>query len=225
MAQAILAEEEYYHVVNRGVRKDTIFHDKRDYARFLYLILHFQGEYSSTNVGRSVTHFIKTGSFGLRDETLKKIIQLRTVELVAFCLMPNHFHLELKQIGENSISKYMQRVLGAYAKYYNEKYAKTGHVFQGKFRRVLVENNNQLLHLSAYIHKNPSELPGWRKREHEYEWSSLQDYVGDNRWGKLLANEVIMEQFDNKNEYLQFIRTSSAKEVDNLLILDVGVQV
>src|SRR5207237_1342011 len=105
----------------------------------------------------------------------------------------------------------MQRVLNGYTKYFNTKYEKSGHHFQGPYKAVHVSSNDQLLYLSTYIHRNPRELPQWRGREHLYPWSSYQDTVTENRWGKLLTPEILLEQFDSKEDYSNFINTSTAK--------------
>ena len=86
------------------------------------------------------------------------MITSRYVELVSFAFIPNHFHLIVHEKKENGISQYMQRILNAYTKYFNAKYKKTGHLFQGPFKAVHTESNEQLLHLSAYIHRNPERL-------------------------------------------------------------------
>ena len=135
----------------------------------------------------------------------------RTVELVAFCIMPNHFHLIIKELEEGGIATYMQRVLTAYSKYYNTKYEKSGHVFQGPYQAVHVGDNRQLLHLSAYIHRNPREISKWFNKEDQYQWSSYRDYIGENRWGDLLLLDIVLGQFKNKKKYHEFVKTSPAK--------------
>ena len=111
----------------------------------------------------------------------------------------------------------MQRVLNGYTKYYNTKYQKSGHLFQGPYKAVHVLNNQQLLHLSCYIHKNPKELREWSNKELQYPWSSYQDFVKENRFDKLLALEIILGQFKNKKEYHEFVKTSPAKEIKEKL--------
>ncbi len=147
-------------------------------------------------------------------ELEEKILSERFVELTAFCLMPNHFHLLLHERQEGGISRYMQRVLVAYTKYFNTKYAASGHVFQGRYKTVHVEDNEQLLYLSAYIHRNPRELKAWKGKEEHYPYSSLQDYIDKNRWGGLLATDIITEQFETgpNSNYRDFVRTSTAKD-------------
>ena len=151
MRNIIIAPDEHYHICNRGVNKQIIFHDTRDHFRFLFLILYFQSTITFDQIGRVVDAFVLSPALDIRGEVVKK----RTVELVAFCIMPNHFHLIIKELEENGITNYMQRVLTAYSKYYNTKYEKSGHVFQGPYRAVHITDDRQLLHASAYIHRNP----------------------------------------------------------------------
>ena len=142
---------------------------------------------------------------------MQDVVEKRTVELVAFCIMPNHFHLIVKELEEGGIATYMQRVLNAYSKYYNTKYEKSGHVFQGPYRFVHVGDDRQLRHLSAYIHKNPREISRWMNKEDKYPWSSYQDIVNENRWGKLLVSDVLLGEFKDKEHYHEFVKTSPAK--------------
>lgn len=206
--------DEYYHVYNRGAHKRNIFHNVADYARFLFLILFFQSPFVFDRVSRPVRRFVKHRVFDVDDADTSKIIDGRYVELISFCLMPNHFHLVIREVKEHGTARYMQRVLNSYTKYYNTKYETSGHLFQGPYRAVLVEDNEQLMYLSAYVHRNPRELPHWKNKEQKYEWSSYQDYIGENRWGKLLPTEIILEQFKTKNEYEEFARSSTAKMLD-----------
>ena len=214
MREIQISIEEYYHVYNRGAHKTITFHDKADYIRFLFLILFFQSPVTFGQVSRSVHYFVKHSVFDIDKEDELEIIKRRYVKLVSFCLMPNHFHLILQEKEESGIARYMQRILNSYTKYYNTKYQSSGHLFQGPYKAVHVEDNEQLLYLSSYVHRNPRELPNWKNREQKYEWSSYQDSVNINRWDKLLSTEIILEQFKTKKEYDEFVRTSSAKMSD-----------
>ena len=200
---------------NRAVNKQFIFHDINDYVRFLFLILYFQSPVKFPQVGRFVKQFVKSSAFDTGDE--EGVIKKRTVELVAFCIMPNHFHLFVKEVDEGGIAAYMQRVLTAYSKYYNTKYTKSGHVFQGPYRAVHIGDNRQLLHLSAYIHRNPREISKWFRKEEQYPWSSYQDFIGNNRWDDLLVQDIILGQFKNKEKYQHFVKTSPAKVLEEEL--------
>lgn len=203
--------DEYYHLYNRGVNKQDIFLNERDYLRFLFLILHFQSPTTFFNLEDYINYYIKHRVFNVLEESLNKISSERLVSLSSFCLMPNHFHLQTHETQEGGTAKYMQRVLNAYSKYFNIKYKKSGHVFQGPYKAVHIENNTQLLHLSAYIHLNPRDLPGWKNKEEDYPWSSYQDFTKNNRWKNLLVKEIIEEQFDEKNSYKNFLETSPEK--------------
>jgi|SRR3989344_417453 len=215
MRKIKIAPGEHYHVFNRAVNKQIIFHNTSDYYRFLFLILYFQSPLIFQQIGRSVKNFVRSRALDISYE--KEIISKRTVELVAFCIMPNHFHLIVKELEEKGIAAYMQRVLTAYSKYYNTKYNKTGHVFQGPYQAVHIEDDRQLLYLSAYIHRNPRELINWLNKEDKYQWSSYQDHIGENRWGDLLLSNVILEQFKNRKKYQEFVKTSTAKLLESEL--------
>lgn len=212
-----IAVGEYYHIFNRGINRQVVFLDETDRARFLFLILYFQSPLVFQNIGRPTREFVKHSVFNISEEIVEQVVVTRYVELVEFCLMPNHFHLILKEVVEGGTAKYMQRVLNGYTKYFNTKYKKSGHLFQGPYCAIHVENNRQLLHLSAYIHKNSRELAVWRNREIEYPWSSCQDFVRRNRFEKLLTPNIITGQFD-LGGYENFIETSPAKMLHEELI-------
>lgn len=209
-----IAPGEHYHIFNRGVNKQIIFHDTRDYFRFLFIILHFQSPKVFQNISRFVEEFIQSRAL---NSLAQEIIEKRTVELVSFCIMPNHFHLIVKELEEGGISTYMQRVLTAYSKYYNTKHEKSGHIFQGPYRAVHIGDDRQLLYLSTYIHRNPREISRWFNKEDQYPWSSYQDCIRENRWGKLLLPDVLMGEFKNKEHYAEFIKTSKAKILEEEL--------
>lgn len=225
MRKTSIAEGEYYHIFNRGNHKQVIFFDKRDRIRFLFLIIYFQSYITFENISRQVSYFIKNEAFNIDKNLEQKILNNRKIELINFSLMPNHFHLTVCEFKENGISQYMQRVLCAYTKYFNTKYKKSGHLFQGPYKAVNVKNNNQLLYLSTYIHRNPREISEWKNKEQLFPWSSYQDYLKNNRWGKLLKQDIILEQFSSKKEYDNFTKSSPAKElIENLgndLLIDL----
>lgn len=204
---------EFYHIFNRGNNKQKIFGDHKDWARLLFLIIYFQSPINFFNVGRQISHYVKHRVFNIPEGLETKICEKRYIELINFTIMPNHFHLTLYELEEGGISRYMQRVLNSYTKYFNTKYEKVGHLFQGPYKAVHIDNNEQLLYLSTYIHRNPRELEEWKDKENLYPWSSYQDYVNKNRWGNLLKSNIILSQFSNKNEYLDFVKTSPAKHI------------
>ncbi|MSR71048.1 MAG: hypothetical protein EXS50_00030 [Candidatus Taylorbacteria bacterium] len=210
MRKIKISPGEYYHIYNRENKRQPIFFDNRDRIRFLLLVLYFQSPIRIHNISDYVTEYTKHSVFGLAK--IKEIVASRYVELTIFALMRNHFHLGLKETQEGGIARYMQKILNAYTKYFNTKYKTSGHLFQGPYQAVHIENNTQLLHLSSYIHKNPKKIKEWSTKIDKYPWSSYQDYVKENRWGELLIKDIIAEQFKSKKDYRKFINTSTAKE-------------
>jgi len=211
------APGEHYHLCARGVSKQKIFLEERDFIRFLFLILHFQAPVKFFNIGRQVGCFVTSKAsnikaFNIHEEDIKNIISAREVLLEGFAIMNNHFHIFLKEVEQRGTTNYMQRVLTSYAMYFNTKYKRSGHVFEGKFRAVHVESNEQLIYLSAYIHRNPREIAGWTGKEYRYPWSSYQDYIRNNRWGKLLDPSIVLDQFSDPASYRKFVEKSGAKE-------------
>lgn len=212
MRNLYLEEGEYYHIYNRGNDKKDIFLSDRDYVRFLFLILYFQAELSFYNIERYISRFLNGGNFGVDGNTIKSILKNRYVEVVSFCLMPNHFHILVKNLEKDGVSKYMHRIGVSYTKFFNLKYGKSGHLFQGSFKSVHVEDNEHLLYLSAYIHRNPRELKGWKNKEDIYSWSSFKNYLNAKNEEILISKDIILDQFDNIKDYRKYVDTSIAKE-------------
>lgn len=209
-------EGEYYHLYNRGMGKRSIVRDEADKKRFLFSILYYQSSHSFTNVARLVKQYETSIGFPIKAHDLEEILTGRTVELVCFCLMPNHFHLLVQEKEGGGISAYMQRVQNAHTRYMNIKHEMSGHLFENRYKAVHVKDNHQLLYLSAYIHRNPRELKAWKEKYFEYPWSSLQDLTEANRWGGLLEADSIAEQFaaEPDSNYADFVRTSTTKIFD-----------
>lgn len=204
----------YFHLVNRGNLKCHIFKDDADRIRFLFYLLYFQSPENFDQIGRYTKKFLKTGDFGFDEEGIRKIINQRLVKVIAFALMPNHFHILVQSKVDNGISVYMQKILNGYTKYFNAKYRQTGHLFQGPFRAVHIKDNKQLLYTSAYIHMNPKDVQHPVLDICKYKWSSFSDFVGQNRWGKFLDPSIILEQMDkNKDDYKTWVETSGAKDL------------
>ncbi len=203
-------ENIYYHVFNRGVEQRDIFLDESDYNRFLFLVFILQGEVFFDHISRLAKNFQKEGIAALED-VRDDILAARNVQLVSFTLMPNHFHMILKESKEAGVSRFIQRLCNSYAKYFNIKNDRAGHLFGSRFHHKLIDSNEYLLHLSAYIHRNARELKNWKNKEDIYPWSSYQDFVRENRWGQFLERSVILDQFAGVKEYEDFIKTSLTK--------------
>ena len=129
--------------------------------------------------------------------------KLRLVEIIAYCLMPTHIHLILRQILDKGITKYIGRVLNGYSKYFNAKHKRSGPLWTSRFKSVLISGDVQLLHLSRYIHLNPTSA-GLAARPEDWKFSSYGEYVNrlDDNLG-ICRFDDIMEK--NSKEYKKFV--------------------
>lgn len=169
-----LVTDAYYHIFNRGINRQPTYLSKRDYERFIKTLSFYRPTEPSVKYSQS----LKKPS-DEQAELLQTIACLpHQITIIAYCLMPNHFHLLLKQNEDCAISKYLGDVQNSYVKYFNVKHKRTGSLFDRQFKAVLVETENQLLHLTRYIHLNPysSHLVDY---DHitSYPYSSLPEYL------------------------------------------------
>lgn len=171
----------YYHVYNRGVEKRKIFLDEHDYKTFLYLLkLYLEPRKSKPE--------------DLEEAKLLKRSLAKEVDLLAYCLVPNHFHLLLKQVTRDGMTKLLRALSTNYATYFNQRYKRIGSLFQGNYKAVLIDSEEQLLHLSRYIHLNSIEIT---KAFKTYEFSSMGDYLGKRRT-RWIKPETILSYFSSK---------------------------
>jgi putative transposase len=169
-----LVTDSYYHIFNRGIDRQPTFLTKRDYERAIQTLSYYRPATNSVKYSQ----FLKKPQ-DEREEILTSINRTgHQITIIAFCLMPNHFHLLLKQNEEIGISKFMANFQNSYVKYFNVKHKRTGSLFDRQFKVVLVESENQLLHLTRYIHLNPfsSHLIN-RDGITTYPYTSLPEYL------------------------------------------------
>ena len=193
-----LITDQYYHIFNRGVNKQPIFQGVRDYKRALDIL-----EFYSYNTKLRYSKFLLLSQED-KSHFLNSLREKndRLIEIICFCLMPNHFHLLLIQKKENGISKFMANLQNSYIRYFNTKHRRIGPLMQGQFKAVRVEDDDQLLHLSRYIHLNPftSFVVKTFEDLERYQWSSLPEYLG--KTSVLLCNkEIILSNFKNVESY------------------------
>ncbi|KKQ20736.1 MAG: Transposase [Parcubacteria group bacterium GW2011_GWC1_36_9] len=178
----VFVENEYYHIYNRGVEKRKIFLDEGDHKRFVFLLL----------TANSSTPVHLSNYKGLSLLEIPKGEPL--VSIGAWCIMPNHFHLLLKEIKKDGISLFMKKLLTGYSMYFNTKYHHKGTLFEGTFSAKHLDTDNYLKYQYAYIHLNPIGIidDGWKEKKiknikkakdflFSYGYSSFQDYMGIKR--------------------------------------------
>src|SRR3989344_3666417 len=183
---------EFYHVYNRGDDKRKIFSDKNDLTRLL----------KSMDLFNSVVPIES-----LREATLAKVKRgkkHRIVKVVAFCVNPNHYHFILEQLTEGGISEFMKRLNGGYTWYFNKKYQRSGALFQGVFKSRHINNNEYLLHLSAYVNLN-YKIHGYSGETAGFIKSSWNFYIENNQTTeRFIDPRIVLDQFSTKKSYKKF---------------------
>ena len=205
MKKPVFINGQICHVYNRGVDKRQTFMEKGDYFRFIHDLYEFNDEAPALHPLSQPRRSPNTSEVELLKIGRSRKREL-LVEILVFCLMPNHFHLLLRQIKEKGIERFMQKQGTGYTNYFNKKYERSGALFQGRFKAVLVEDDAQLLHLPYYIHCNPIDLiePNWRERGigepkkvmeflESYRWSSFPDYIGKKNFPSVTSRDFIAE--------------------------------
>jgi len=205
MKKAQLTTDCIYHVYNRGVEKRKIFLDLGYYRRFLSILKHhLTYDYAYSLLKRSLGEAKSTKE---KEEIFQRVETRRIkppVEIISFCLMPNHYHLTLKQVVENGISDFMHRLGTSYTNYFNIRQERSGRLFETSFKAVEVESEEQLLHLSRYQHLNPLVLDLTPRELMDYPWSSLPIYLGKKQVS-FVKLETVISAFKDPESYLNFV--------------------
>lgn len=186
-----LVNGEFYHIYNRGSEKRCIYQQPRDYKRFQQTFYHYQ----FLGPKLKFSNFNKTNLF-------KPILNEKYVEIICYCLMPNHFHFLIKQLKNNGISIFMSQLSNSYTKYFNTKYNRVGPLLQGAFKAVYIETDEQLIHVSRYIHLNPI-VSGLIKSLDDYPWSSYLEHIKLNPF--FCSPAEVLNLFPSKEMYKKFV--------------------
>lgn len=207
-------ENGYYHLYNRGVEKRPIFLDKQDYSVFLsYLkeyLLPKDENALRDRLGKPETPLLE------KDKILKSL-RLNNfsgeMSLLAFSLMINHFHFLIKQTTEDAIDRFLSSFGTRYTMYFNRKYKRVGSLYQGVYKAVLVETDEQLVYLSKYIHRQALNLQGETLQAQEVQPTSYGEYLGIRKTDWVKPEEIL--SFFSKNN-LRSSYKSFIKEGENL---------
>ncbi|MBU2592366.1 transposase [Patescibacteria group bacterium] len=193
-----------YHVFNKAISLQPVFISQVDYQRAKSCLLYYRG----SDLPTKYSYFIGYS----RERQLEVLEKIKTkggfiVQVLAYCLMPNHFHLLLRQSLENGISKYVSDFTNSYTRYFNTKRKREGPLFKGRFKAVAVETEEELLHVSRYIHLNPYSSHLVRDFEElaSYPNSSFPEYMGKDNLGAFCDKDVVLSCFKNKNQYKEFV--------------------
>ena len=208
-----LINDEIYHIVVRGVGDSEIFRDDGDYYRAIFSLYEFNTTkpviIREQRRKRKLTQSIR----GLSSDTRDLL-----VEILAFWFMPNHIHLLLKQIKDGGITQFMRKFGTGYATYFNQKYIRKGHLFQGRFKAVHIKDNEQLKTVFVYIHTNGISLiePKWKelgiknpekviKFLENYKWSSYSDYLGKKNFPSVTKRDFLLKVMGGSEGCREFV--------------------
>ena len=202
-----------YHVLSRGVDKRKIFLNEQNYFRFIHNLFEFNNsEWVSTSGQRKFNQCADIASRHIGQESRKPRKLL--VDIHAFCLMPNHYHLLLSPRVKDGIPRFMKKINMGYAKYFNIKNDRKGALFESRYKSILIENENHFMYLPHYIHLNPLDLhmPEWREHKlrnvagamnflENYRWSSFPDYIGQKNFPSVTNRTFLLGVFGGVNKY------------------------
>jgi len=199
-----LVNGEYYHVYNRGVSKIPIFNDELGYRHFIKAMLY----YSIDGKKPKLSIF--------SPESTKLDSSKKIANVICYCLMPNHFHFILQQVKEGGITEFIRKLCNSHSKYINTKTNRVGPLFQGPFKAIHVEAEEQLLHLSRYIHLNPHTAFLTNNLE-DYKWSSYNEYINPEL-SSFCEKRIILDLFKKGDDYKQFVwsRADYARELETI---------
>ena len=198
-----LVNEQIYHVFNRGINHQPTFIDKFEYKRAMAVIDY----YRFANPPLKFSVFLKLSQENraqISDDMKKEYSKL--VDVLVFCLMPNHFHFLLRQVQDGGISKFLSNFQNSYTRYFNTKNERDGAIFLGQFKAVLIETDEQLIHVSRYIHLNPTTSYIVKDFDSliDYPWSSLSEYL--NERPIICETSTVMDIFGSSESYKEFLR-------------------
>ncbi|MBY0539755.1 hypothetical protein K2P56_05020 [Patescibacteria group bacterium] len=204
-----------YHALNRGVDKRTLFLDSQDYARFVHDMYAFNNTAPARHTNRSA----RLENPPMVDFVSRPLGKNRLVDIHGWVLMKNHYHLLLSERVEGGVTLFLRKLNIGYAKYFNERYKRSGTLFQGRTKKVLIERDTQFLYILLYIHLNPLDyLKGaqkWRMRDKgstrlstkdvleylsKYRWSSYLDYCGEKNFPSILTTTLFDSEGVGKHQ-------------------------
>lgn len=223
---------EIYHIYNRGVDKRDIFVDDEDRIRFIHDLF----EFNDSNPTIKLNHFLSRNNSEVGLPNIKREPRKILVDILAYCLMDNHFHMIIRQKVENGITEFMRKIGTGYTNYFNKKYERSGSLFQGKFKSICIKNDTHLIYLPMYIHLNPLDFKfhEWREKKIKnykeaidflgsYRWSSYMDYTGQKNFPSIINKDFILSRVGNEEKFKKE-NNEWIRNFDELLLLDVNLE-
>ncbi len=171
-----LSNDGVYHILNKSIAGYTIFSSEEEFMRMIYMLRFFSVSENSLRFSR----FIDQANTQVK--TVEQILKEQAennkslVDIIAYCIMPTHFHFILRQLKDNGISTFTGNISNSYTRYFNIKHKRKGHLWEAAFKDVPVSSDEQLLHLTRYLHLNATTA-GLVKKPEEWKYSSYYEYI------------------------------------------------
>ncbi len=226
-----------YHVLNRGVDKRKIFLDDQDYLRFIHDLF----EFNDVEIVHNIFYRFHPQSMAVGQPYIagERRPRKMLVDILAFVLMPNHYHLLVKPRVEEGIPLFMKKLGGGYVQYFNQKHDRKGTLFEGGYKSIRVTNEAHFIHLPHYIHLNSLDLymPEWREKKitstqkainflEEYRWSSFPDYIGKKNFPSITSREFLSKFFGGPQQYrkdtIKWLKNLDLSSIEDIALEKVG---
>ena len=210
----------YYHIYNRGADKRIIFEDEQDYGVFLCYLKEYLLQ---KDVEKLKEEFFKPNISYKEKDKISKALKMNNfyeeIMLLAYCLMPNHFHFLIKQNQADSIDRFMNSLATRYSMYFNRKYKRVGPLYQSVYKAVLVETEEQWLYLSKYIHKQALASQGVALRTQP---SSYAQYLGLANAAWVQPGEILkcFSRTKQNLAYKQFVQGGDELEIIKDVVIE-----
>jgi len=201
---------EFYHVLSRGVEKRNIVLNDGDRVRFVNSLYVFNDKNPAENFALTKRNGVFEKDTDQKDDMRRILVYIH-----AWCLMNNHYHILLSPVEDNleNISLFMKKLNMGYAKYFNEKYGRSGYLWQGRYKKIHISKDAHFNYIPYYIHLNPLDYsqPKWRQGKvlnvssalnnlRKYKWSSYLDYIGETNFPLLIHTNVLKDFLGTKRE-------------------------
>ncbi len=213
--------ETVYHVFNRGTDQRVMFKDRFDFERFIESMYLFNDEDYSPTGGNVRARLDRLARAEFIEDTRKQLVRI-----YSFCLLSNHFHLLLEAEHESGISEFLHALEMGYAKFFNNRYGRSGRLVGSSFHAVPVSDESHFQHLPRYIHLNALDASSYLWRDgmvddwdsvqkflDEYPWSSHHVYMGQKQTLPIVDEGFVRKMFPEPTEYVAFLRGWSGREI------------
>jgi len=194
----VFAEGEIFHVFNKSIANYPILNDLDNSKRFYQALAYYNSPFNKTNLG----NFLQ----GNNNFDLDILLPIETnfVKFISFCFMPDHYHLLIKVQIDRKFSKYMSDVENSFSRFFNIKFSRKGPLWQSRFKAIRIQTNEQLLHVSRYIHINPTTINLVKKPEN-WIYSSYNKIIS---YSKYLSKYLTEISIKSPSSYKKFVENN-----------------